>query len=109
MIHNLATTHETQPVRPSAQTENKPEYPMIMLNEKQIAKLGFNELPPVGTPMRMVARVEVSGSMVNDVQGAKERMLHLQITHMVMGKANDLEQTDSDTKTTKLYGVEKGE
>lgn len=106
MINDMQQTHDTHPARPSAQLAEKPEYPSLILNEKQLSKLGFKELPAVGTPMKMVARVEVTGSMMNDHPDGKQRMLHLQISHMVMGKGSDLEQTDSDTKTTKLYGGE---
>jgi hypothetical protein len=107
VIHNLAVTRDVQPVRPPAQADPQPEYPSLMLNEAHLSKLGFKELPPVGTPLKMVARVEVTGSMMHDGQNGKERMLHLKISHMIMGKGNDLEQTDSETKTTKLYGAEK--
>ena len=103
----MGVTREHQPERPPAQLADKPEYPSIMLNEKHIGKLGFTGLPPVGTPMRMLARVEVTGSMVNDGQNGKERMLHLQITHMKMSGGTDHgdhEETDGDTKGAKLYG-----
>jgi hypothetical protein len=105
-VNHMGITRENIVERPSAQTatDNKPDYPHLMLSEKHLNKLGFKELPGVGTAMRLDGRVQVTGAMMTDGPSGKERMLHLDITHMKMSKGGEHEETDGDTKGEKLYG-----
>lgn len=104
-MNNMGVTRENVTERPSAQaTDNKPEYPHLMLTEKHLSKLGFKELPGVGTAMKMEGRVVTTGAMMTEGTNGKERLLHLDITHMKMGKGGEHEETDGETKGEKLYG-----
>lgn len=114
MLSNMGVTKQAVAARPEPSDENKTEYPTIMLQEEHIKKLGFKELPPVGTPLAMHGRVQVTGSMMHDAPGAggesgKQRMLHLQITHMQLrnGGEGEHEETESGVKSAKLYGESK--
>jgi len=109
MLANLGVTPQAVAARPNPSDENKTEYPTIMLGEKHIQKLGFKEMPAVGTPLAMNGRVQVTGSMMHDGTAGKERMLHLQITHMQLrnGSEGEHEETGGEVKSEKLYGESK--
>jgi hypothetical protein len=113
MLANIGVTRQAVAARPAPSDENKTEYPTIILGEEHIKKLGFKELPAVGTPLAMHGRVQVTGSMMHDAPGAggggPERMLHLKITHMQLrnGSEGEHEETGSEAKTEKLYGESK--
>lgn len=104
----MGVTHESVSERPApAGVDNKPDFPHVVLNEKHLQKLGLKELPKTGTAMKMGARVEVAGAMMNDGPHGSERMLHLRITHMDLAKGGEHEETDGETKGEKLYGGKK--
>lgn len=103
-MNNMGVTHENVTERTAKPAENKPEYPHLMLGEKHLNKLGFKELPPVGTAMKLEGRVHVTGAMMNDTANGKERMLHMEITHMKMSKGGEHEETDGEVKGKRLYG-----
>ena len=110
MLANLGVTKQAIAARPEPSDENKTEYPTIMLGEEHIKKLGFSELPAVGTAMSMHGRVQVTGSMMHDAgSDSKQRMLHLKITHMQLrnGSEGEHEETENGVKSDKLYGESK--
>lgn len=89
---------------------DKPKYPYgleLHLDHPSLEKLGMKELPAVGSKMHLAAKVMVSGAMMHDGPGGKQKSLHLQITHMALAHGGEHEETDSDTKGKKLYGGEK--
>ena len=106
-MNNMGVTRENVTERAPAQADNKPEYPHLMLSEKHLGKLGFKELPPVGTAMKMEGRVVTTGAMMTEGSDGKERLLHLDITHLKMAKGGEHEETEPDIKGEKLYGGEK--
>lgn len=107
MLSNMGVTSQAMAARPEPKDENKTDYPTLMLGEKHIGKLGFKEMPPVGTPLKMMGRVQVTGSMMNDGPNGKE--LHLQITHLQLrnGGEDQHEETDNHVKGDRLYGESK--
>jgi hypothetical protein len=109
MLNNMGVTQQGQAVRPEPKAEDKTEFPALVLGEKHISKLGFKELPAVGTPLAMHGRVQVTGSMMHDGANGKERILHLQITHMQLrnGSEGEHAETDPAVKGERLYGESK--
>lgn len=106
MKHMMMTDDEQKEGEP-ALAVNKPKYPYgleVRLDDSSLKKLGIKELPPVGTKMRLDAKVHVSGAMSNEGDHGKYRSVTLQITHMGLAQGGDHESTDGETKGKKLYG-----
>jgi len=106
MKHMMMTDEENKESEP-ALAVNKPKYPYgleIRLDDSALKKLGIKELPPVGTKMRLDAKVHVSGAMSNEGDHGKFRSVNLQITHMDLGKGGEHESTDKDEKSKRIYG-----
>lgn len=64
-----------------------PKYPWglcLTLNDDSLDKLGMDKLPEIGTKMRLVAMVEVTGVSASTYQGAEEKRssVDLQVTDM---------------------------
>jgi hypothetical protein len=83
---------------------DRPEYPWglrLNLSNEALEKLGFKNLPEVGTKMTLVANVEVCSVSAHESKGGdKHRSMDLQITDM--GLAVDEGKPDP---ATKLYGA----
>lgn len=66
-----------------------PKYPWglcLTLNDDSLDKLGMDKLPEIGTKMRLVAMVEVTGVSASTYQGAEEKRssVDLQVTDMAI-------------------------
>lgn len=72
---------------------DKPEFPFglqVHLDQDSLSKLGIEELPEVGSKMRLNAIVEVSGVSQHETQNDKvRRHVDLQITDMELLKNGD--------------------
>lgn len=68
---------------------DEPAYPYglrISLDDDSLTKLGITELPKVGSPMHVLAVVEiVSTSDYESKEGGERKSLELQITDMALG------------------------
>lgn len=72
---------------PATSAENLQKYPYglcIDLCDETLTKLGITDMPPVGSSMQLMARVEVSRSSQYENQEGKEFSLALQITDMAL-------------------------
>lgn len=95
----------------SGATPDLPAYPYGMslyLNDETLEKLGITTMPKVGSVLRMVANVTVTGTSVRATQGEKEAgeatettdsCVDLQITDMELaGEIKDMAATLYPTK-----------
>lgn len=68
-----------------------PEYPYglrLCLNSETLDKLGLKQLPEIGTPMTLTARVEVCSVSAYESTGQEQqRSVDLQITDMALERA----------------------
>lgn len=73
---------------PEALTSEGPAYPWgltLNLDDEAIEKLGIKTLPEAGETMMLVARVKVTGTNSEDVDGGKKRQsIRLQLTDMAL-------------------------
>ncbi|MBR8460772.1 hypothetical protein KDW07_26895 [Burkholderia dolosa] len=73
--------------QPAAADTDQPAYPYgltICLDDEALAKLGLSPLPDVGTPMTLMARVEVCSKSQYQNQDGTDTSLSLQITDMAL-------------------------
>lgn len=80
---------EEKVMQPSMMNEGS-EYPyglILNLEEEQLAKLGLEGLPEVGTYLMVSARVEVVGNSTRDNGDGVCRCLTLQVQEMSLDKA----------------------
>lgn len=62
-----------------------PRYPYglsLYLDDETLAKLGITAMPDVGTKLRLVAQVDVTGNSQRQTQDGKDVSMDLQITDM---------------------------
>lgn len=86
-----------------------PEYPYgltICLDDEAIKKLGIKELPDVGQPMMLEAKVLVCSKSQYENQGGADTSLSLQITDMELEPIEEeaAEEKDDRTAAQKIYG-----
>ncbi len=71
----------------STASEDLPKYPYglcIDLCDEALQKLGITEMPPVGSTMQLLAKVEVTRVSAYENQDGKEASLGLQITDLAL-------------------------
>ncbi|KOE25749.1 capsid staple protein [Burkholderia multivorans] len=81
---------------------DQPAYPYglsICLDDEALAKLGLSSLPDVGTPMTLMARVEVCSKSQYQNQQGTDTSLSLQITDMALAP----ETQSPEQRATKFY------
>ena len=80
---------------------DRPAYPwglQVNLDEDAIAALGMKELPEVGKPLMLYARVDVTSVSSNEHKDGKHRNIALQITDLCLEAEGSKKSTES-----KLY------
>ena len=80
---------------------DRPVYPYglsIHLDEEVLDKLGLEELPEVGKPMKLLALVDVTSVSSNESKSGASRSVGLQITDLCLEKPGAAKSTES-----KLY------
>lgn len=85
---------------------DRPVYPWglsLNLDEEVLEKLGLEELPTVGKPLKLIALVDVTSVSSNESKGGESRSVGLQITDLCLEKPGAKASTES-----KLYGEGKG-
>lgn len=100
---------ESEPCAPAADQPLFPYGTSMYLNDETLAKLGIDEMPVVGTVIKVQAVGKVTGTSEREYEGGSHRTLDIQFTEMALeeGKAAEKGQTfDGAAKT--LYGSKKG-
>ncbi|MDY7802811.1 hypothetical protein U0E23_10065 [Burkholderia stagnalis] len=85
-----------------AAPEDQPAYSYgltIYLDDETLAKLGMTTLPDVGTPLMMMARVEVCNKAQYENQKGTDKSLSLQITDMALAP----ETQSPEQRAAKFY------
>ncbi|KVE27249.1 hypothetical protein WS67_12165 [Burkholderia singularis] len=85
-----------------AAPEDQPAYPCgltIYLDDEALAKLGMTALPDVGTPLTLVARVEVCSKSQYQNQDGTDTSLSMQITDMALAP----ETQSPEQRAAKFY------
>lgn len=80
---------------------DRPIYPWglsINLDEDALEKLGLEELPTVGKPLKLLALVDVTSVSSNESKGGESRSVGLQITDLCLEPAGEKKSVES-----KLY------
>jgi hypothetical protein len=83
--------------------DDTPKYPYglsLYLNDETLQKLGMTSMPDVGTKLRLVALVDVTGNSQRQTQDGKDVSMDLQITDMELVPA----QAEPSAATV-LYGT----
>lgn len=68
----------------------------IHLEEEDLERLGFGDLPGVGTEMGLKARVVVKSAGVHDGSDGKKRNLELQIVAMDLGGTEQIAEKSTE-------------
>lgn len=87
--------------QPSVEPQDAPLYPYgtrLCLDDETLLKLGFAELPPVGTVFKVQAVATVTSVRSDQRQGEIESGLDLQITDMSLDAGSS-----DDERARKLY------
>lgn len=100
----LSQREQEAKAEPASVVADKPRYPWglgLHLDDETLEKLGISELPKVGKTLMISARVDVTGAMEQEMEGAgKHRTAQLQITDMAIGP----DEGEGGDAAEKLYG-----
>lgn len=97
----LSAAEAKQEVSPESEAPKYPWGLCISLDDEALKKLGMDKLPEVGTKMRLMAMVDVSGvSTYSSQNNEGHRSMDLQITEMSLDEGGDSMSKAAGT----LYG-----